>query len=327
MKKRVPYLFIFLAFAALTACNNNGYKKTKSGLLYKIISDGKGDVAKRGQFLKFNIEQKVHDSLLFSTDTMPLPGYARVDSVGPTYRLAEIFPMLRKGDSAVVVQLVDSIEKKYHQPIPPFIHRTDKLITTLRVLEVFTSDSLLDKDRTKLLDIEKQKEIATIQDYLKKNNINGVQQTAKGNFYLITEHGNGPKADSSKKISISYNGSSLDGKYFDSNIDSTKQVQKHPLEPFSFVPERGGAVPGMLDVATEFHQGDKGKIFLPGVMGYGQQGAGTVIKPFENLIFDIEIDSVTVAPPPQMRGMQGMPGSRLQMNSKGQIQLPAKKNK
>ena len=71
MKKRASYLFVFLAFAALSACNNSGYKKTKSGLLYKIISDGKGSVAKRGEYLKFNIEQKVHDSVLFSSIICP----------------------------------------------------------------------------------------------------------------------------------------------------------------------------------------------------------------------------------------------------------------
>jgi len=325
MKKRASYLFIFLAFAALTACNNNGFKKTKSGLLYKIISDGKGEPAKKGQYLKFNYVQKVHDSVLFSTDTLPIPAYTKVDSVGPVYSVVEIFSMLRKGDSAVVVQLADSIEKKYHQPLPSFINKKDKLIISLKVLDVFTSDSMFVKDRNKLIDIEKQKEIAAIQDYLKKNNINGVQQTALGDLYLITEHGNGPKADSGKKVSVKYTGSSFDGKYFDSNIDSTKQIQKHPLDPITVIVGRGGAIPGMLDVITEFRQGDKGKIFIPAMMGYGQQGAGAgVIKPYENLIFDIEIDSVTVAPPMPARGM---PGQRLQFNNKGQPQMPTPKHK
>ena len=103
------------------------------------------------------------------------------------------------------------------------------------MIDLFATDSLFVKDRNKLMEIEKQKEIAAIQDYLKKNNITGVQQTAKGDFYLITEHGNGPKADTGKKVSVSYNGYSLDGKYFDSNIDSMKQIQKHPLDPFRCV--------------------------------------------------------------------------------------------
>src|ERR1700759_5648680 len=162
MKKRASYLFVFLALAALSACNNSGFKKTKSGLLYKLISDGKGEPAKKGQFIKFNYTQKVHDSVLFTTDNMPIPAYTRVDSVGPIYSVVEMFSMLRKGDSLVVIKTGDSLEKKFHQPLPPYIHKKDKLVVTLKVLEVFTADSLLMKDRQKLVDAEKEREIAAI---------------------------------------------------------------------------------------------------------------------------------------------------------------------
>jgi FKBP-type peptidyl-prolyl cis-trans isomerase FkpA len=320
MKRTASYLFILLALAVLTSCNNNGFQKTKSGLLYKIISDGKGEVAKKGQFIKFNFTQKVRDSVLVSTDTLPLPAYMKVDSVGPIYSAVEIFPLLRKGDSAVIVQLADSIEKKYHQPLPPYIHKKDKLYLSIKVLEIFSADSLVMKDREGLMDIEKKKETVAIQDYFKKNNITGVQQTAKGNFYLITTHGTGPKADSGKKVSISYTGYDLTGKFFDSNTDSTKQSQKHPLVPFDVVIGRGGAVPGMMDVVAEFKEGDKGRIFIPGANGYGQQGNPPVIKPFENLVFDIEIDSVRNAPPAPPRRMFN---PKMQMN-RGQLQAPHK---
>ncbi|HEX4374828.1 MAG TPA: FKBP-type peptidyl-prolyl cis-trans isomerase [Puia sp.] len=320
MKRTTSYLLIFLALAALTSCNNNGFKKTKSGLLYKIIPDGKGDVAKKGQFIKFNFTQKVHDSVLVSTDTLPLPAYMKVDSVGPIYSAVEIFTMLRKGDSAVIVQLADSIEKKYHQPLPPYIHKKDKLLLSIKVLDIFSADSLVIKDREALIDVEKKKEIAAIEDYFKKNNITGALQTAKGNFYLISTHGNGPKADSGKKVSVNYTGYDLSGKFFDSNMDSTKQSQKHPLIPFDVVIGRGGAVPGMMDVMEQFREGDKGRIFIPGANGYGQQGNPPVIKPFENLVFDIEIDSVRNAPPAPPRRMFN---PKMQMN-RGQLQAPHK---
>src|SRR5882724_7397409 len=114
MKKNKAYLFILPLMLAMMACNNQGLKKTKSGLLYKIISDGKGDVAKRGDFLKINYVQKIRDSVLFTTAD-GIPFYARVDSVGPIYSAAEIFSMLRKGDSAVVIQLGDSLQHKFGQ--------------------------------------------------------------------------------------------------------------------------------------------------------------------------------------------------------------------
>src|SRR3954471_3097428 len=106
MKKTTTFLLgIILAFA-INGCSQGGFKKTKSGLLYKIISDGKAPLAKKGEFLKVHFTQKLRDSVV-STSFNSFPTYAPVDSVGPVYNPAEIFNKLRKGDSAVVVMLAD----------------------------------------------------------------------------------------------------------------------------------------------------------------------------------------------------------------------------
>ena len=148
MKKINSFLFALLGILLLVSCDNHGLKKTKSGLLYKIISDGKNPVVKRGQFIKLNFSQKISgakDSVLFSSDSA-LPAYVRIDSVPPnSYSPVEIFSLLRKGDSAVVIQLADSIQKKSGQPLPPFIHKKDKIILTLRVQDVFDNEELRKK--------------------------------------------------------------------------------------------------------------------------------------------------------------------------------------
>src|SRR4249919_3836028 len=162
MKKINSLLFAFLGILLLSACNNQGLKKTKSGLLYKIISDGKNPVVKKGQYIKLSFVQKitgVKDTVLFSSDSS-MPAYLRIDSVPQTsYSPIEIFSMLRKGDSAVVIQLADSIQKKSQQPLPPFIHKKDKIILTLRVEDVFESEEAFQKDRQSGLDAFHAKEI------------------------------------------------------------------------------------------------------------------------------------------------------------------------
>ena len=97
----------------------------------------------------------------------------------------------------------------------------------------------------------------------------------------------------------------MDGKFFDSNIDSNKQVTKHPLTPFEFMAGLQGAIPGMLEGVTVFKEGGKGRLFIPSVLGYGAQGSPPVIKPYENLIFEIEVKSVKEAS--QQQGMPQMP--------------------
>jgi FKBP-type peptidyl-prolyl cis-trans isomerase FkpA len=303
MKKFLSYLFIPIILIAASC--SQGFKKTKSGLLYKIISDGKGPVAKKGEFIKFDYIQKVHDSVLRTT-VNSFPAYSPVDSVGTVYDPTEIFRFLRKGDSAVVVMLVDTLMKKYGgQQLPPFLRKNDKIVLTFKVLDLFASQALVLEDRNKLFETEKEKEVRNIENYLAKNNITTAQKSRSGAFYQIITPGDGPKADSGKLVSVRYTGYDFDGKPFDSNVDSTKQSQPHPMSLFQFRAGVSGAVPGMTEAITGFRKGDKGKMYIPSMLGYGPQGSGAVIKPFENLIFDIEVVDVTDAP--QGQAGQGRP--------------------
>ena len=52
MKTISSYLLTGLLLLGAASCSNSGFKKTKSGLLYKIYSNGQGAVAKKGEFLK-----------------------------------------------------------------------------------------------------------------------------------------------------------------------------------------------------------------------------------------------------------------------------------
>jgi FKBP-type peptidyl-prolyl cis-trans isomerase len=243
-----------------------------------------------------------------------MPTYARVDSVGPEYNPTEIFPLLRKGDSAVIVIEVDTLMKKNPGQLPPYLKRKDKMVLTIRVLDILANSEALQRDQMEEMAKQKQKddvrkvaEIKEIQEYLAKNNIKA-QQTKSGVFYEIQDPGSGPQADSGKVVSINYTGYFLDGKFFDSNVDSSKQVEKHPLGPFQFMAGVQGAIPGMLEGITMFKQGGKGRLFIPSVLGYGSQGSPPVIKPNSNLMFEIEVTGVTDAPPQQdMRQQMPMP--------------------
>ena len=52
--KKIQSIFVaMLAIVVLASCGGGSFKKAKSGLLYKIISDGKGAQLKAGSFIKF----------------------------------------------------------------------------------------------------------------------------------------------------------------------------------------------------------------------------------------------------------------------------------
>ncbi len=88
--KTISYLLVGLALLAAAACTNTEFKRTKSGLQYKIYSDGKGPTAKKGEILKFQLTQKLRDSVQYSTYGS-FPTTVRVDSPRPVYSPIEIF--------------------------------------------------------------------------------------------------------------------------------------------------------------------------------------------------------------------------------------------
>lgn len=295
----------------LSACNSGSFNHTKSGLTYKIISDKKNPVVKYGQVLKFEFVQKVRDSLLFSS-TDNGPAYVPVDStVAADYNPTEIFPLLRKGDSAVVVIEADTLRKR-QGGLPPFLKAKDKIILTIKVTDVFASQEAADKDRMATMEIYRQKDeaaakvqlekdLVTLKEYLKGKNIT-VQSAPKGTLVEITEPGTGLACDSGMYVSVMYTGQTLAGKAFDSNIDPKFN---HAGQPFVFQIGSRGAITGWDDGLRMFKKGGKGRLYIPSPLGYGKQGAGEDIKPNENLVFDVEIVEVTAKKPEAPQGPAG----------------------
>jgi FKBP-type peptidyl-prolyl cis-trans isomerase FkpA len=285
------------------ACTNIGYEKTKSGMEYKIFKSEKpGASLKHGDVVKFEIKITFKDSLLGETYGS-VPGYTIVDSVGRPHDFSEILKLMKVGDSAVTIQLYDSLLAANPQGGPTFMKKGDKLKTTLKILAVFTTQETAMVDYQAEMDKYRLKQIAEVEAYITKNNLK--VDKLKSVFVQVIEKGSGPAADSGKVVSVKYTGYTLAGRYFDSNIDSTKQTQRHSMEPFTFVSKQQGAIPGMLEAITSFNKGGKGKMFIPSFMGYGQQGNLPGVLPNEHLIFDIEV--VDVQDMPQQPAMQMPP--------------------
>jgi FKBP-type peptidyl-prolyl cis-trans isomerase FkpA len=300
MKTISSYLILGVALLLAASCTNSEFKKTKSGLLYKIYSDGKGPVAKKGEFLKANIIEKIRDSVLYSSYGS-MPGYLPVDTPRPTYNPAEVFSLLRKGDSCVVVISADTLSRRANGQLPPFIKKKDKIIISFKVTDLFASQELVMADRQAEMDKQKTREIAEVQDYLTKHNIQA-QKTDLGTYYVVKEEGNGPQVDSGKQVSIRYTGRSLPSdKVFESNMTGPGN------EPFKVVIGAHQVIPGWDDALRKFKKGGKGTLYIPAYLAYNDQ-AMPGHKPFENLAFDIEVVDVTDAPPASATpGMPGLP--------------------
>ena len=298
---KYSYYLSLVAVAALVlsaGCNSIDFKRTKTGLLYKIAKSGnsKDPLAKPGNVIKLHFTEKLNDSVV-QTTFGKLPFYTRVDtSAAVAYSPSEVLSLLRKGDSVIVVQMIDSLIKKGLQPqLPPSAKKGDRLVYNVKVLDVFPNDSLARIDNSKEISIEmagaKEKERKEIEAYLSKNKITA-QKTPKGAYVQIITMGDGPQADSGKFVSLRYRGTTFAGKVFDTNMDSSF----HHSEPLRFVVGANTMIQGLEDAVRYLKKGGKGKVFVPAALAYGPN-PGPGGSTYENLIFDIEV--LDVAEPPQ----------------------------
>ena len=115
--------------------------------------------------------------------------------------------------------------------------------------------------------------------YLKENKLNPIR-TESGLYYLQTKSGNGENPQVGTQVKVHYTGKLLDGTVFDSSISRN--------EPIQFNLGVGQVIPGWDEGIRLMSKGEKGILFIPYYLGYGDRGAGA-IPPFATLIFDVEL--------------------------------------
>jgi len=118
------------------------------------------------------------------------------------------------------------------------------------------------------------------EEFLEKNKERPeVKVTESGLQYEVIKMGTGPKPTMENIVKVHYVGTFIDGTEFDSSIQRGEPAQ-FPLS---------GVIPGWIEALQLMPVGSKFKIYLPENLAYGASGAGSEIKPFSTLIFDVEL--------------------------------------
>lgn len=122
------------------------------------------------------------------------------------------------------------------------------------------------------------------------------QKTESGLRYIIETMGDGPKPQVGQVIKVHYAGYLMDGTLFDSSVKEIAQAmgkydsRREPYEPFEVVcGPQGRVIPGWREGLQLLNVGGKAKLIIPPYLAYGERGAGGVIPPNANLVFDVEI--------------------------------------
>ncbi|MFN5289280.1 MAG: FKBP-type peptidyl-prolyl cis-trans isomerase [Gemmataceae bacterium] len=107
-------------------------------------------------------------------------------------------------------------------------------------------------------------------------------KTTSGLEYEILKEGNGAEAKKGDKVTVHYTGwLKSNGKKFDSSVDRG--------DPFVFGLGAGMVIRGWDEGVAGMKIGEKRRLTIPPDLGYGARGAGGVIPPNADLIFEVEL--------------------------------------
>jgi len=119
--------------------------------------------------------------------------------------------------------------------------------------------------------------------FLKENKkVDGVVVLESGLQYKILTQGSGKKPKKTDTVVAHYKGTLLNGSVFDSSYARN--------QPLTFGLNR--VIRGWQEIIPMMPIGSKWQVFIPYDLAYGAQGAGRMIKPYEALIFEIELVGV-----------------------------------
>jgi len=174
-------------------------------------------------------------------------------------------------------------------------HQRDMIKGKVEILKAFNTQTEAQVDVEKEATAEKDREIKELQAYVAKKGIKTVS-TPSGVLVEVVNAGDPTqKADSGKVVKMMYRGNFMNGaKPFDTNMDKNAANN----QPYSVLIGGNGVIKGLDEGLRYFGKGGKGRVFIPAMLAYGQNGQPPVIPAYSNLIFDVELADVTTPPPP-----------------------------
>ncbi len=119
--------------------------------------------------------------------------------------------------------------------------------------------------------------------YLAKNaKAEGVTVLPSGVQYKVLKEGTGAVPADTTRITVKYEGKTIDGQVFDTSEKRGGTVDIRPRE----------FIPGAKEALTKMPVGSVWEVTIPQEQGYGARAMGQAIKPFSTLIFTFEVVAI-----------------------------------
>lgn len=298
MKKSIRLFAALILGATILVSCGDGFKTTKSGLRYKFIETNKGaQQVQKNDVLVGTCTVRLNDSILGRVDTPDRILMAN-ESTFPG-DLPEGLMMMHIGDEAIFEIEADSVVK-YGAAFPPELYKAGtgmKLVYEIKLTDIITREEM-EQEQANFMENMQQAQAAekeALAKYVADNNIKATPDD-EGLYIIVNKKGNGQKVEIGRQVAINYTGRLLDGKVFDTSIESVAKENgvydsRRPYEPLSYRVGEQSLIRGWEKGVINQPAGSKLTLIIPSSLGYGPQTIGS-IPANSSLIFDIEIVSV-----------------------------------
>jgi len=313
MRYFIPLITICLLIL-LSCSSRDEYVKAGEGFEYKIIRNGSGKKLEYGNFFAFHLKQYyvngAKDTLLGDTREY-MQRIEAFDSLNMPAVYIKALGNGQKGDSIVMRIATDSAYRKFISRMPKHFKSGGYIYTTIRILNIFENRRAADSANLaeyklnaqkiynkNLQEVEKKIEAnkaqlildsKIISTYLDKHKLK-YTRGKWGTFIVIQQEGEGKMIAYDDVVAVDYTGRTLDsGKVFDSNLDPKFDRTGIYEVTMSKV---GVVMPGWTDALLQLKKGTKATIYIPSSLGFGTKGWRSQIKPNENLVYDIQVNTV-----------------------------------
>lgn len=286
-----------MLFAGMTSCQEKspyaGYEINENGLNYQFYTQNEGDVPMIGDIIEVVFGCTVNDT---NSIIPTMPNMFKLEEPLFPGDFFEGLAMMHKGDSASFIVNIDSTFTTFFgQPsLPEEFNSTDVMRFDVKVNDFYPESEykarMAQKAREAAAErIESMKtnhpdETAAaaqeLQDYLTAQGITA-EPTESGLVYVMTEEGNGEKPADGQMVKVHYTGKLLNGTVFDSSVERGEPIQI----PIGV----GQVIPGWDEGIMLMSKGEKGVLYIPYYLAYGDRAAGPDITAFSNLIFEVEL--------------------------------------
>lgn len=286
-------LTVALAAASFTSCNFGdypGFKKTKTGIYYKIHTKDNTDTLRvsQGDIVTLSLKYGMKDSTLFDSRTFPEEIKFPVAESSYEGDFYEALQLLNQGDSATFVLKAGPLfTKTFGQPaLPDYVTEETDIYFEVMLLRVQTEAEIEAETQQRNAMLE-QEEMVKLQEYIAANNITQ-QPSESGIYYIETKKGSGRSPVNDEYASVHFTVFLLGSDQLFTTYD-----RGEPLE-FKFGSQFENR--GFQEAVGMMKEGGKANAIVPSSLAFGANGAGGIVPPFSTLYYQIElVDVLTTA--------------------------------